>query len=485
MIDGLQPYPTYRNAGVDVVGLIPEHWQAVRLGTVGTFLKGSGGSKDDEAPDGVPCIRYGDLYTQHEFFIRRTRSFVTAERAAAYTPVERGDVLFAGSGETFEDIGKSAVVLMESPVVAGGDVLILRPRGEFVPEYLGLIAGSAQAVNQKASMGVGVTVKHVYPSDLKHLWIPVPSLEEQPAIVRYIDRADRLIRRYVSAKQKLIKLLEEQRRAVVREAVTKGVDTNVARKPSGVEWLGEVPEHWQTWPLGRLARIGNGSTPSRGNTSFWQNGRYPWLNSASVNRSPILESDQYVTDVALRDCHLPRVPPGSVLVAITGQGKTRGTSAILGIEATINQHIAYITPRRGIVTTEFLHQSLVAAYQDLRLLSDGSGSTKGALTCGDLAHFRIAVPPPAEQVHIVSSLHAATANLITALDEAHQAISLLRELRTRLIQDVVTGRLDVREATAGLPPETEDDGSSADEGDIEDNTRPDEVAHVSHGEWAT
>ncbi len=174
-----------------------------------------------------------------------------------------------------------------------------------------------------------------------------------------------------------------------------------------------------------------------------------------------------------------------MLVAITGQGKTRGTSAILGIEATINQHIAYITPRRGIVTTEFLHQSLVAAYQDLRLLSDGSGSTKGALTCGDLAHFRIAVPPPAEQVHIVSSLHAATANLITALDEAHQAISLLRELRTRLIQDVVTGRLDVREATAGLPPETEDDGSSADEGDIEDNTRPDEVAHVSHGEWAT
>jgi len=185
------------------------------------------------------------------------------------------------------------------------------------------------------------------------------------------------------------------------------------------------------------------------------------LNSSSANASPITASSQFVTTTALRECHLPRVRAGSVLVAITGQGKTRGKAAILAVEATINQHIAFITPRKpnAVATSEYLQQFLVAAYSELRRLSDDSGSTKGALTCADLRHFRATVPPIAEQREVVKYVTEATAEIEKTAQLAACEIDLLREYRTRLIADVVTGKLDVREAAARLTDKTEDTDS--------------------------
>ena len=118
------PYPVYRPSGVEWLGEIPAHWDVAQLGRFGRFAKGIGGTKQDEVPEGVPCIRYGDLYTSHRHHIQTTRSFVTQTKAADYTPIQYGDILFAGSGETIEEIGKAAVNLIQSPVVVGGDVIL-------------------------------------------------------------------------------------------------------------------------------------------------------------------------------------------------------------------------------------------------------------------------------------------------------------------------------------------------------------------------
>ena len=247
-------------------------------------------------------------------------------------------------------------------------------------------------------------------------------------------------------------------------------------KPSGFEWLGEVPEHWEVWQIGHFARVGNGSTPSRGNNSYWTDGTYPWLNSSSVNAGTVTTSDQYVTEMALRECHLPRVPAGSVLVAITGQGKTRGKAAVLSFDATINQHIAFITLRKPgeIVTAEYLQRFLVAAYTELRRMSDDSGSTKGALTCEDLRHFRVVLPPIPAQKAILQSIDDGLAEVERALRVAESEIDLLREYRTRLIADVVTGKLDVREAAAGLPQQAED-LEPLDEAEVESEAQENET----------
>ncbi len=107
MLVKLTPYPAYKLSGVEWLGDVPAHWDVVQLGRIGVFSKGSGGTKDDEVPDGIPCVRYGDLYTTHTHFISQTRSYVLPEKASAYTLINRGDVLFPTSGETIEEIGKS------------------------------------------------------------------------------------------------------------------------------------------------------------------------------------------------------------------------------------------------------------------------------------------------------------------------------------------------------------------------------------------
>jgi type I restriction enzyme S subunit len=224
---------------------VPAHWQHVQLGRIGRFSKGSGGTKEDEVPDGVPCIRYGDLYSKYGSFITNAHSFVDPERVTDYTPVRFGDLLFAGSGETLDEIGKSAVNLIQSDVVCGGDVVIFRPNRVILPRFLGYAADCPSSIYQKACMGRGTTVMHIYADELKYLHIALPPIAEQAAIVRFLDYADRRIRRAIRAKRKLIALLNELKQSVIHRAVTRGLDPNVRLRPSGVEWLGDVPEHWQ------------------------------------------------------------------------------------------------------------------------------------------------------------------------------------------------------------------------------------------------
>ena len=226
MTGALNPYPAYKPSGVPSLGGVPAHWDLVQLGRIGTLSKGSGGTKEDQAPEGVPCIRYGDLYTSHQFHIQGSRTFVTEEKALEYTPIQFGDVLFAGSGETLEEIGKAAVNLMQSPACCGGDVILFRPDVEMDARFSGYAIDSHPSQFQKSRMGRGITVMHIYGDELKYLWIALPPLSEQAAIVRYLDHADRRIRRYVDAKRKLIALLEEERQSVMLEAIQSPLTTN-------------------------------------------------------------------------------------------------------------------------------------------------------------------------------------------------------------------------------------------------------------------
>ena len=255
----LNPYSAYKGSGVPWLGEVPAHWEVRRLGQIGRLSKGNGGNKEDEVSLGVPCVRYGDLYMMHTYFILKSRSFVSMAKAEDYTPITFGDVLFAASGETIDEIGKSAVNLMQSEACCGGDVILFRPERQVEARYMGYATDCRPAATQKATMGRGITVKHIYGYQLKYLTLPLPPLPEQAAIVRFLDHADRRIRRYIRAKQKLITLLEEQKQAIIHEAVTRGLDPNVRLKPSGVEWLGKVPEHWEVVPLKRIAWFKSGA----------------------------------------------------------------------------------------------------------------------------------------------------------------------------------------------------------------------------------
>jgi Restriction endonuclease S subunits len=445
MIHDLNPYSAYKDSDVLWLGEIPNTWLILRGKNVFRVIDVRSETGDEElltvsSKDGV---------------VPRSQKTVTMFKAESYIGHKLcwpGDLVINSLWAWMQGLGFTKIYGLVSSAYS-----VYRPLPEFssYTKYFDYALRSAAYKWELQTRSKGVWLSRLQLSDSAFLDMPIiiPPTDEQSAIVRYLDYIDRRIRHYIRAKKKLIKLLEEQKQAIIHQAVTSGLDPNVKLKPSGVEWLGDVPEHWEVLRVSHFAKVGNGSTPSRSNTAYWNNGTYPWLNSSHVNRGFIDSSNQFVTDTALKECHLPHVPAGSVLVAITGQGKTRGTAAVLEIEATINQHIAFITPKSNIILSGFLQLVLVGAYQNLRAISDDSGSTKGALTCEDLKRFKLAIPPQKEQKNIVAHIKGATRRLTNTIDSTYQEISLLREYRTRLIADVVTGKLDMREAAANLPNE--------------------------------
>ena len=447
-----QPHHAYKPSGVPWLGDVPVHWEVVQLGRIGIFSKGSGGTKDDEVPDGIPCVRYGDLYTTHTHFIRRTRSYVSPARASAYTPINRGDVLFPTSGETIEDIGKSAVNLMHTQVLCGGDLIIFRSTIPMEPKFAGYALDCNSAQTQKSLMGRGITIMHVYSAQLKYLRLPLPPLSEQAAIVRYLDYADRRIRRYIIAKRKLIALLEEEKQAIINQAVTRGLDPNVRLKPSGVEWLGDVPEHWEVSRVKTEFLCLNHrriplSAVERGAMSMR---RYDYYGASGV----IDKVEDYLFDDELlliaedgANLNLRNLP-----LAIIARGKFW-----------VNNHAHILKPRRGNL------EYLSAVMEGLNYTPWISGAAQPKLTQDRIMSISIAVPPRFEQDEIIARTKAQTSGLTGSIVRARRQIELLQEYRIQLIADVVTGKLDVRGA-AQLAGE-DDEVDPIDEGAIMlDNT---------------
>jgi type I restriction enzyme S subunit len=269
----------------------------------------------------------------------------------------------------------------------------------------------------------------------------LPSLTHQAIIVNYLDRETTHMDGLIAEKERMLALLEEKRAALISRVVTRGLDPNAPLKPSGQQWLGEIPAHWSVQPIKYLAVVGNGSTPSVENAEYWDDEGYPWLNSSVVNGSLVTSASRFVTDTALRECHLPKVHPPAVLVGITGQGKTRGMAALLGIEATINQHLAFIKPRTKALHTKYLRYILGHAYAFLRSDSDGAGTTKGAITCEQLANMKIPMPPVREQLGICSSIENSLEVSEPLRSEILRSLNLLTERRAALITAAVTGQI--------------------------------------------
>lgn len=445
MIDGLKPYPEMKDSGVPSIGEIPAHWEVGSLGRLGQISKGRGASKDDEVSEGIPCVRYGDLYTRHEYFIEEARSFVSAERASAYTPVHRGDVLFAGSGETIADIGKSAVNLLDA-AVCGGDVLIFRPSREFVPRFLGYACDSRPAIEQKARMGRGFTVVHMYGDELKGLTIPVPPLAEQETIVRFLDHMDIRIGRLIRAKLRLVALMEEQKQAIIHKAVTRGLDPNAPLEPSGIDWLGDIPMHWTMVRLRFLIEeplsYGAGAAAEHSNRD-WP--RY-------------LRITDFRTDGTLRDETFRSLPPeeakeyvvnaGDLLLARSGA--TVGKAYLVPTEAEGSCYAGYLIrarPRRQVIDPEFLfaftQSSCFGRWRDTILTL----ATIPNISASKYASVFVPVPPREEQGEICSDLRQTMKVATASKNRISKEIVVALELRRRLVSDAITGRLDVRAST--------------------------------------
>ncbi|WP_157493900.1 restriction endonuclease subunit S [Fulvivirga imtechensis] len=197
------------------LGVIPEDWEAKKLGELGIFLKGKGVPKAEIKKEGLPCLTYGELYTRHHNIIRSFSSYIPKEITLESQELEYGDILFAGSGETLEEIGKSAAFINSFKAYAGGDIIILR-RHDQDPEYLGYLLNHNSINRQKHKLGQGHSVVHIYSSGLKALLIPLPDKKEQQKIASVLSEADTEIK----ILQKQLVHLKEQKKGLMQKLLT-------------------------------------------------------------------------------------------------------------------------------------------------------------------------------------------------------------------------------------------------------------------------
>lgn len=440
-----QSYPEYKNTGLTWLGAIPNHWGLKRAKFVFKRVQRPVRVEDDI----VTAFRDGQVTLRSN---RRTEGFTNALQEIGYQGVRSGDLLihamdgFAGAIGISDSEGKC------SPVCS---VCIPISAESVNPYYYGYLVRQLAVTGFITSLSKGIRERSTEFrfSEFSLLELALPPVDEQHIIAAFLDYETARIDRLIARQQRLIELLKEKRQAVISHAVTKGLNPNAPIKDSGVEWLGQVPEHWGTSRVGWCCQVGNGCTPSRDNGDYWSEGTYPWLNSGKVNDGYIVSAEQFVTAKALKECSLPKVPAGSIVMAITGEGKTRGSVAITAINTTLSQHLAYITVTNTNVSAGFLRIWLESQYQRIRFESEGWGSTKAAITCSDIKSYPLPEPPLDEQLKIVEYVGDKNHTFDLLIQRSELMITVLQERRTALISAAVTGKIDLRGWT---PPADEE-----------------------------
>ena len=426
------PYPVYKPSSVSWIGDVPGHWEMPRLkGYVTNALDLSR----------VPID--GELYLALEHVESWTGRFSEAGNGVSFSGQMKRfhaeDVLF---GKLRPYLAK--VSCPKRNGVCVGEFLVLRPHDALLsPRYLEQLLRSKPAIDTIDSSTFGAKMPRADWQFIGDLLFPLPPLAEQAAIVRYLDHTDRRIRRYVNAKRKLIALLEEEKQAIVNQAVTRGLDPNVRLKPSGVEWLGDVPEHWEVRRLKTICgmKSGEGITAE----SIEAAGEYPVYGGNGLRGY----ASSYTHDGAFALIGRQGALCGNVHIT-RGQfwASEHAVVAALDVGHEINWFGA-------ILTAMNLNQYSIAAAQP-------------GLAVERILNLYLPVPHPQEQKDIATTLEGATADIDAAVARARRQMELVQEYRTRLIADVVTGKLDVRKAAAQLPGEADDQDPIGESGPLAD-----------------
>ncbi len=428
MISRLKPYPAYRPSAVEWLGEVPEHWEMRRFKAVSAITYGD--SLPNEARRNGPTLVFG------------SNGPVGFHNLANTT----APCVVIGRKGSFGKVNYS-----NSPVFAIDTTFFIDDRFTSANLRWTYYLLSHLHLDQvtKDSAIPGLDRADVYASH-----VPVPPLAEQAAIVRYLDGADRRIRRSIRAKEKLIQLLEEQGQSLINEVVTGRVDVRTGEpypvyKPSGVEWLGEVPAHWEVRRLKTLSLVKRGASPRpiADPKYFNDNGDYAWVRIADVSASShYLEQTTQRLSVLGKSFSVS-LEPGALFLSIAG---SVGKPIITRIKCCIHDGFVYFPYFKGNV--EFLFRVFSSGAPFARL---GKLGTQLNLNTDTVGNICVGWPPSQEQAAISRYLDNADQRIRRCIEATQRQVDLLQEYRTRLIADVVTGKLDVREAAKKLAGDIE------------------------------
>jgi type I restriction enzyme S subunit len=322
--------------------------------------------------------------------------------------------------------------------------VVARPHHGVESRYYGYLFRTDAYMDEvnKYSRGIVSDRNRLYWEEFKQMPSALPPPNEQRRIADFLDAHGRILQQWIQAKQRLIELLNEQKQSIIQQAVTRGLDPKISMKRTGLDWLPEVPEHWKVSKLKFAARlIVGGSTPPSQQLECW-NGDVVWVTPEDVAQKETLsDSSRRITVQGVASCSTVLVPSGSIV--ITSRAPV-GNLAIAALELCTNQGCKAIVPHLERLDSQYGYYLLHVLKLEIQSLA--KGTTFPEISTFELSNIQIPLPRIEEQQEIRDFILEESWSINQAIERTHREIDLIREYRTRLVSDVVTGKLDVRDA---------------------------------------
>jgi type I restriction enzyme S subunit len=432
-------YPEYKDSGVPWLGAVPQHWSVQRV-KQNSYVKGRVGWKgltsDEYLDEG-----YAYLVTGTDF---RSKAISWADCYCVdheryeddpFIQLRNGDLLITKDGT----IGKLSLITgLDRPACLNSGIFLVRPLSAYSTEFLYWVLASKVFGHFCDLLSTGSTIQHLYQNVFENFAFPIPTPAEQAAIAAFLDRETAKIDALVAEQERLITLLKEKRQAAISHAVTKGLNPNAPMKDSGIEWLGDVPAHWEVQAVRHFAHVlrGKFSHRPRNDPAFYD-GNFPFIQTGDITGAVKFITTYRQTLNELGTSVSKEFPAGTLVMAIAAN---IGDVAILDFPAYFPDSIVGLIPKDG-VELNFLFYLMQAMKQPM--LMTATVSTQMNLNVDQIVSMVAAKPPIGEQAAIIEFLDKQVAKADSLEGEAQSAITLLQERRAALISAAVTGKIDV------------------------------------------
>lgn len=429
-----------------VIGPIPNQWKVVRFDEIFEIIKSFSFSRDKltavETTAKVYNIHYGDIHSKfnsnHLDFDTEEVPFIRdeylTERENQF--LKTGDIVIADASEDLIDIGKCVELknVKDRKIVGGLHTIVARDKGNNVEHGFGAyIFKHEEVIKELRSMATGMSVFGISKGNLNRLNILVPPLSEQRKIAHILST----IQKAIKQQNRLISQTTKLKKALMQKLFSEGTKGEKQKQTE----IGLVPESWEVAELGSVADVTSGGTPSRDKAEYWENGIIPWIKTGEVDYCVIKSAEEHITELGLKNSSTKKYPKGTLLMAMYGQGITRGKVAILGIDAAINQACAAIIPKDSTkLMPEYLYYFFEKNYDFVRNL--GHGANQKNLSGTLIKGIEISYPKDQnEQKEIIRMLQL----IDNKKSNSENKKQILNDLFKTLLHELMTGQRRVHE----------------------------------------
>lgn len=413
----MKRYEKYKDSGIEWIGKIPEHWTIKKLKFIAKICNGK--DQKEVLDDGgtFPVYGSGGVFGKANRYIYDKPSVLLGRKGTIDKPQYVTEPFWTVDTAYFTKVNRIYSI-----------------------RYFYYLCTTINFELYK----YGSAVPSMTQGTLNEIKFSLPSsLTEQETLANFLDTKAAEIDSFITKKKKLISFLKEERTAIINKAVSKGIDPNAKYKESGVEWIGEIPKHWESWKLNHAFRqIGSGTTPESGNPLYHENGTINWLNTGDLNDGLLTSCGKKITEKALEDYSALKIFPAGCLV-MAMYGATIGKTSIVNFETTTNQACC-VFGKSSVIDLLFLQYWFSGNKEQIINLAIGGGQPN--ISQAILKDVRVFCPTISEQKEIVNYLDSKTNEVDSVISKTEKEIALIKEYKSALINDIVTGKIDVRDA---------------------------------------